>query len=221
MCHIPLKNRPIALQLLLNQYLKVMTTTLKTMTDEELVGCYAQGNNAAFDVLLNRHKDNVYSYIYFIVRNTELAEDIFQETFVKAIITIKQGRYTENGKFRAWISRIAHNLIIDNFRQEKNEQLISNDEFEIDLFNNQKFSDGTIEDELVRTQILADVKKLVEYLPDNQKEVLTLRYYQDLSFKEIADITGVSINTALGRMRYAILNMRRMAEEKNMILTMD
>ena len=196
-------------------------TTLRTMTDETLVKSYAQGNNAAFDVLLNRHKDNIYSYIYFIVRNTELAEDIFQETFVKAIITIKQGRYTENGKFRAWISRIAHNLIIDNFRQEKNEQMISNDEFEVDLFNNQKFSDGTIEDELVKDQILADVKKLIEYLPDNQKEVLILRYYQDLSFKEIADITGVSINTALGRMRYAILNMRRMAEEKNMILTMD
>ena len=195
--------------------------TLRTMTDEELVEHYAQGNNIAFDVLLNRHKDNVYSYIYFIVRNTELAEDIFQETFVKAIITIKQGRYTENGKFRAWISRIAHNLIIDNFRQEKNEQMVSNDEFEIDLFNNQKFSDGTIEDELVKAQILTDVKKLIEYLPDNQKEVLILRYYQDLSFKEIADITGVSINTALGRMRYAILNMRKMAEEKNMILTMD
>ena len=191
------------------------------MTDEELVSCYAQGNNTAFDVLLNRHKNNVFSYIYFIVRNTELAEDIFQETFVKAIMTIKQGRYTENGKFRAWISRIAHNLIIDNFRQEKNEQIISNDESEIDLFNNSKLSDGTIEDELVKSQILADVKKLIEYLPDNQKEVLILRYYQDLSFKEIADITGVSINTALGRMRYAILNMRRMAEEKNMILTMD
>ena len=191
------------------------------MTDEELVNCYAQGNNSAFDVLLNRHKDNIFSYIYFIVRSTELAEDIFQETFVKAITTIKQGRYTENGKFRAWISRIAHNLIIDNYRQEKNEQMISNDEFETDLFNNQKFSDGTIEDELVKSQILSDVKRLIEYLPDNQKEVLILRYYQDLSFKEIADITGVSINTALGRMRYAILNMRRMAEEKNMILTMD
>ena len=196
-------------------------TTLKAMTDEMLVESYAKGNNAAFDILLNRHKDNIYSYIYFIVRNTEQAEDIFQETFVKAITTIKQGRYTENGKFRAWISRIAHNLIIDNYRQEKNEQMISNDEFEVDLFNNQKFSDGTIEDELVKNQILADVKKLVGYLPDNQKEVLILRYYQDLSFKEIADITGVSINTALGRMRYAILNMRRMAEEKNMILTMD
>ena len=196
-------------------------TNLRTLTDEELVIAYAEGNNAAFDILLNRHKDTVYSYIYFIVKNREWAEDIFQETFVKAITTIKQGRYTENGKFRAWISRIAHNLIIDNYRQEKNEQTISNDDCEIDLFNNPKLSEGTVEDEMIKSQILLDVKKLVEYLPDNQKEVLILRYYRDLSFKEIADITGVSINTALGRMRYAILNMRRMAEEKNMILTAD
>jgi RNA polymerase sigma-70 factor (ECF subfamily) len=196
-------------------------TNLKALTDEELVVVYAQGNNAAFDILLNRHQSNVYSYIYFIVRNRELTEDIFQETFVKAIMTIKQGRYTENGKFRAWINRIAHNLIIDNYRQEKNEQTISNDECEVDLFNNYKLSEGTVEDEMIKDQILCDVKKLINYLPENQKEVLVLRYYQDLSFKEIANITGVSINTALGRMRYAILNMRRMAEEKNMILTMD
>ena len=196
-------------------------TNLKKMTDEMLVVAYAEGNDSAFDTLLNRHQSNVFSYIYFIVRNRELAEDIFQETFVKAIMTIKQGRYTENGKFRAWINRIAHNLIIDNYRQEKNEQTISNDECEVDLFNNSKLSDGTVEDEIIKTQILSDVKKLIEYLPDNQKEVLVLRYYQDLSFKEIADITGVSINTALGRMRYAILNMRRIAEEKNMILTTD
>jgi RNA polymerase sigma-70 factor (ECF subfamily) len=194
---------------------------LKQMTDEELVITYSQGNNMAFDILLNRHKSHIYSYIYFIVRNKETAEDIFQETFVKAIMTIKQGRYTENGKFRAWINRIAHNLIIDNYRQERNEQTISNDDCEVDLLNNSKLSDGTIEDQIVKNQILSDVKKLINYLPDNQKEVLNMRYYQDMSFKEIADITGVSINTALGRMRYAILNMRRLADENNVILTID
>jgi RNA polymerase sigma-70 factor (ECF subfamily) len=192
---------------------------LKTMTDEELVVAYAQGNNPAFDILLERHQSGVYSYIFFIVRNKELAEDIFQETFVKAIVTIKQGRYTENGKFRAWINRIAHNLIIDNYRQEKSEQTVSNDDCEVDLFNNARLSEGTVEDDMIKAQILSDVKRLIDFLPNNQREVLLLRYYRDLSFKEIADITGVSINTALGRMRYAILNMRRIAEEHNMILT--
>ena len=194
--------------------------TLRMMTDEELVVLYAEGNNAAFDILLNRYKSSIHSYIYFIVRNKELTEDIFQETFVKVIMTIKQGRYTENGKFKAWITRIAHNLIIDNFRQERCENTISNDEVEIDLFNNIKLCDGTIEDNIVRHQVLSDVKKLVKHLPDNQREVLEMRYYQDLSFKDIADITGVSINTALGRMRYAILNMRRMADENRIELSM-
>lgn len=189
------------------------------MTDEDLVVYYAEGDNSAFDVLLNRYKSSIFSYIYFIVRNKELAEDIFQETFVKVIMTIKQGRYTENGKFKAWITRIAHNLIIDNYRQERNENTISNDEVEVDLFNNIKLCDGTVEDEMVRRQVLSDVRKLVRYLPDNQREVLEMRYYQDLSFKEIADITGVSINTALGRMRYAIMNLRRMAEENHIELS--
>lgn len=194
--------------------------TLKKMTDEQLVVLYAEGNNTAFDVLLNRHKSNIHSYIYFIVRNKDLAEDIFQETFVKAIVTIKQGRYTENGKFKAWITRIAHNLIIDYFRQERSENTISNDDVEVDLFNNMKLCDGTVEDRLVNRQVLSDVKKLVQHLPDNQREVLEMRYYQDLSFKEIADLTGVSINTALGRMRYAILNMRRMASENKIELSL-
>lgn len=193
--------------------------TLKMMTDEELVVLYAKGNNAAFDVLLNRHKSSVYSYIYYVVRNKDVAEDIFQETFVKVIMTIKQGRYTDNGKFKAWINRIAHNLIIDSFRQERSENTVSNDEVEVDLFNNIKLCDGTIEDQLVKGQVLNDVKRLVDFLPDIQKEVLKMRYYQGLSFKEIADQTGVSINTALGRMRYAILNMRRMAKESHMELS--
>jgi RNA polymerase sigma-70 factor (ECF subfamily) len=194
---------------------------LKKMTDEELVVLYSIGENQAFDTLLNRYQNRLYSYIFFIVKSTELAEDIFQETFVKAIMTIKQGRYTENGKFPAWLTRIAHNLIIDNYRQERNENVISNDDSEIDLLNNMKLSEGTIEMEIINEQIHDDVRHLVKQLPDNQREVIYMRFYQDLSFKEIADITGVSINTALGRMRYAILNLRRMAEEKEIILTLD
>lgn len=192
---------------------------LELMTDEELVRSYSIGDNLAFDCLLSRHKRNVFNYILFIVKNKELTEDIFQETFIKAIITIKQGRYTENGKFRAWITRIAHNLIIDHFRQEKNENTISNDDTQIDLFNNISLCDETIENQLISNQITKDVQKLIQYLPENQREVLEMRYYQDMSFKEISEATGVSINTALGRMRYAILNMRKMAEENKMILT--
>ena len=139
---------------------------------------------------------------------------------MKVIVTIKQGGYTENGKFKAWIMRIAHNLVIDSFRQERSENTISNDEVEVDLFNNRDLCEETIEDSLVRRQVLSDVRKLVKHLPDNQREVLEMRYYQDLSFKDIADLTGVSINTALGRMRYAILNMRRMAEENHMELSL-
>lgn len=194
--------------------------TLKAKTDEELVVLYAHGNNIAFDVLLNRYTRNIHSYIFFIVKNKDLTEDIFQETFVKVIMTIRQGRYTENGKFKAWITRIAHNLIIDYFRQERSENVISNDEVEADLFNNMKLCENTIEDKLVRHQVLSDVKKLVQHLPDNQREVLEMRYYQDLSFKEIADLTGVSINTALGRMRYAILNMRKMAQDNRIELSL-
>ena len=190
---------------------------LRMMTDEELVVLYAKGNNNAFDILLSRYQSSIYSYINFIVHNKDLAEDIFQETFVTLIMTIKQNRYTESGKFKAWIMRIAHNLIIDNYRQERIENTISNDE--VDLFNNMKLCDDSIEDHMVRQQALKDVRKLVEFLPENQRGVLVMRYYQDLSFKEIADITGVSINTALGRMRYALLNMRRMAEENKIELS--
>lgn len=192
---------------------------MQKMTDDALVALYSKGNNQAFDILLERYKDKLYSYIHFSVRNDELAEDIFQETFVKAIVTIQQGRYTENGKFAAWLTRIAHNLVIDLFRQEKNENVVSNDETEVDLFNDVKLSDDNIETKLVNEQVLSDVRRLVDFLPDNQREVVFMRFYQDLSFKEISEITGVSINTALGRMRYALLNLRRMAEDKNIELT--
>ena len=189
------------------------------MTDEALVELYAHGNNSAFDVLLNRYKKSIHSYIFYLVRNQDLADDIFQDTFLKVIMTIKQGRYTDNGKFKAWITRIAHNLIIDNFRQERNENTISNDEVEVDLLNDMRLCDTNIEDEMVQEQVYNDIKKLVYHLPENQREVLEMRFYQDMSFKEIADITGVSINTALGRMRYAILNMRRMADDHHIQLS--
>lgn len=189
--------------------------------DETLVALYAQGNNEAFDILLNRYKDRLYSYIYYTIRNVELAEDIFQETFTKAIITIQQGRYNENGKFPAWLTRIAHNLIIDYFRQEKQENLVSCDEEERNLLNNIRLSEGTVEAELVNHQILSDVRLLTKHLPDEQREVVYMRFYQNLSFKEIAEVTGVSINTSLGRMRYAILNLRRMAEKHGIALTVD
>ena len=192
---------------------------LKQMTDDMLVTLYLEGNNSAFDILLNRHQDRLFNYIYFLVRSREVAEDIFQETFVKAITTLQQGRYQNDGKFAAWITRIAHNLVIDQFRIERNENAISNDETEFDLLNDAKFAEGTIENKMVNEQILKDVRALIDELPDCQREVVFMRYYQDLSFKEIADMTGVSINTALGRMRYALINIRKMIKESDMALS--
>lgn len=192
-----------------------------TMADETLVALYANGDNKAFDMLLNRCKDKLYNYIFYFVRNAEQAEDIFQETFMKAILTIRQGRYNENGKFSAWLHRIAHNLIIDSFRQDKSDNLISCDEPEANILNNISLAEGNIEGVLVNEQILSDVKRLMEHLPDEQREVVFMRYYQDLSFKEIAEHTGVSINTSLGRMRYAIMNMRRIAEKNGITLTVE
>ena len=191
---------------------------LVNQTDEMLVKLYAGGNNNAFDVLLERYEEKIFSYIFFIVHNQDVADDIFQETFMKAIVTIQQGRYTENGKFQAWITRIAHNLIIDFFFYLRNENCVSNDEVDYDLFNDVRLTEANVETKMVKEQVLDDVKLLVEHLPQNQKEVVYMRYYQELSFKEIAEITGVSINTALGRMRYALLNLRRMALKKELYL---
>lgn len=192
---------------------------LSKLADDQLVAAYANGNNEAFDALLNRHKDRVFSYILHIVKDREQAEDIFQETFVKAIMTIKQGRYTDSGKFSAWISRIAHNLIIDFYRQEKAENTVSTDSDVTDMLNRRDLAENNIEDRLVSEQIQEDVRRIIDALPESQREVLMMRYYRDMSFKEIAEATNVSINTALGRMRYAILNMRRIAQENNIVLT--
>lgn len=188
-------------------------------TDEELVALFVSGCNEAFDELLLRYKDRLYSYISYIVRNNDMADDLFQETFVKAIMTLRQGRYKENGRFYAWLTRIAHNLLIDQFRNERNEALVYDEEDSETVWQEvAMMADGYREYELINEQVLTDVRVLMDKLPDNQREVVYMRFYQDLSFKEIADITGVSINTALGRMRYGIINMRRMAEINHIAL---
>lgn len=190
------------------------------LADEQLVEMYAKGDNSAFDVLLSRYQQKLYSYILFLVHNEDTANDLFQETFVKTIVTIQQGRYVESGKFSAWLTRIAHNLIIDKYRQDKNANLISNDNDECDIFNNAALSDITVEMKIIKEQSLADVERLVKELPAVQQEVVYMRFYQNLSFKEIAEATGVSINTALGRMRYGLINLRRMVEERGIVLTL-
>jgi RNA polymerase sigma-70 factor (ECF subfamily) len=193
--------------------------TIEMLTDESLVASYANGNNEAFDTLLSRHQSRIHAYILQMVKDSDLTEDIFQETFVKAIMTIRQGRYTENGKFSAWLTCIARNLIIDHFRQDKAEAAISTDDENYDVLNRRELSEDTIEDAMIDRQICLDIRRLIKQLPDLQREVLVMRYYRNLSFKEIADLTGVSINTALGRMRYALMNLRRIAKECNIALT--
>ncbi|MCH5219936.1 MAG: sigma-70 family RNA polymerase sigma factor [Muribaculaceae bacterium] len=192
---------------------------LKELTDDRLVSEFANGNNQAFDIVLERHKDRVFNYIYNMVKDEDLANDIFQETFVKAIMTIKQGRYSADGKFASWISRIAHNAVIDHFRQEKSQGTVSTDDTEYDVLNRRDLSEDTIEDVIIDKSIRDDIRSLIRSLPAEQRQVLVMRYYNNLSFKEIAEKTGVSINTALGRMRYAILNLRRTAERNRIVLT--
>lgn len=188
------------------------------LSDEQLVKNYANGDSDAFDTLLARYQQKIYSYILFLVHDDEVADDLFQETFMKAIVTIRQGRYVESGRFSAWLTRIAHNLVIDKYRQDRNSNVISNDASDADLFNDASLSDITVEKKMITEQSLTDVGRLLKELPDNQKEVLYMRFYQDLSFKEIADATGVSINTALGRMRYGLINLRKMVSERGIVL---
>lgn len=191
----------------------------ETLNDNELVQHYINGDCNSIEILIYRHKNRVYSYILQIVKNQDLAQDIFQDTFIKVIRSLKHGKYIENGKFISWVLRIAHNLIIDQFRRDKQSNTISNDSFEKDLFNSYKFSDENIEDQMVMTQILMEVKELIRELPDDQQQVIHMRHYMGLSFKEIAEQTDVSINTALGRMRYALINLRKIIEKKKLTLT--
>lgn len=195
---------------------------IKELTDEELAMSYIGGNNRAFDELLSRNQSKLFSYILFVVRDEDRANDLFQETFVKVITRLHQGRYVDSGKFSAWVMRIAHNVIMDWYREQKARNVIEpTEENDLSNISGSSVLDSNIENRYVNDQIMADVKKMMNMLPPTQREVVFMRFYQNLSFKEIADMTGVSINTSLGRMRYAILNLRRMSKEHHVVLQLD
>jgi len=189
------------------------------ISDQELIGKYLSGNEQALEKLILRHKRKVYAYIMMVVKDDQLADDIFQDTFIKVINTIRSGSYKEEGKFIQWVMRIAHNLIIDHFRRNKRLPVINNSSDEYNIFDMVRITDPSIEEQIIMDQIYEDVRSLIELLPEEQKEVLIMRHYSDMSFKEIADATNVSINTALGRMRYALINLRKIVKEKNLILS--
>ncbi|WP_412467499.1 RNA polymerase sigma factor [Pedobacter sp. KLB.chiD] len=188
---------------------------LQSYNDQDLVKLYIAGNENGLQELLRRHKSKIYTSIYLLVKDQYLAEDIFQDAFIKVINTLRSGRYNEEGKFLPWVMRIAHNLVIDYFRREKRTPIITSADG-MDVFNMLHFYDESAEDKMLRDQTHKDLKALIHLLPDEQKEVLLMRHYADLSFKEIADLTDVSINTALGRMRYALSNLRKMLKTKEM-----
>jgi RNA polymerase sigma-70 factor (ECF subfamily) len=192
---------------------------LSKFSDQELVQAYLKGNELAIQQLIIRFKSQVYTYIICKVKNDALAEDIFQDTFIKVINTIRKGKYNDEGKFLPWVMRIAHNLIIDHYRKNTRMPFVKNSD-EFDIFDVIKNPDKNVQENLERDQVLSDVKSLIKFLPSDQKEVLMMRLYYDMSFKEISELTNVSINTALGRMRYALINLRKMAEEKNMSLSL-
>lgn len=189
-----------------------------SLGDQELVSLFVSGNQQALETLVKRHQTKVFTYILLTIKDRHLAEDVFQDTFIKVINTLKSGSYNEEGKFLSWVIRIAHNLIIDAFRRNKRMPYVENN-YEKDLFETLKVYDENVEDKMIINQIHKDVRSLIEVLPDEQKEVLKMRHYQNLSFKQIADQTEVSINTALGRMRYALINLRKIVKEKDILLT--
>ena len=192
------------------------------MTDEELALSYTNGSNRAFDILLERNQSRLFSYILFVVRDREQANDLFQETFVKIITKLQEGKYTTTGKFGAWIMRIAHNVIMDWYRSKRSDKTVEQgNDNDLSKFSPADLLDLNVENRYVNDQVMSDVKKIMNLLPATQREVVFMRFYQDLSFKEIAELTNVSINTALGRMRYAILNMRRIAKAHNVVLQLD
>lgn len=190
------------------------------ISDKELIGRYLKGDHIGLEKIISRHQNRIYAYILMITKNRELADDLFQDTFIKVINTIRSGSYNEEGKFLQWVMRIAHNLTIDHFRKSNRIPVIDNSKNEnYDIFENLDMMDKSIEDRIITDQIHKDVRKLIELLPDEQREVLYMRHYAEMSFKDIAEVTGVSINTALGRMRYALINLRKLISEKNIVLT--
>ncbi len=193
--------------------------SLTVVSESELIRNFLNGNHASLQTLIERHQSRLFSYIYLLVKDKQLADDIFQDTYVKVINTLKTGSYKDEGKFIQWVMRIAHNLVIDHFRKQKKANIMDNRNGDFDIFDSIRLTDPSIEEQLITSQIHEDVKKLLDYLPDEQREVLHMRCYAGMSFKDIADQTDVSINTALGRMRYALINLRKMINEKQIILT--
>lgn len=195
---------------------------LNELKDEELALAYVEGNNRAFDLLLQRNEAKLFSYIMFVVHDENMANDIFQETFVKAIVKLQKGQYATNGKFSAWLMRIAHNVIIDGYRERKLYRMVDQrDNNDLSNLKGDSVEVGNVEKDIVKGQVMNDVKRLVAFLPTSQREIVYMRFYQQMSFKEIAETTNVSINTSLGRMRYAIINLRRLAKEHNVYLELD
>ena len=191
----------------------------EVLSDKMLLNSYLSGNRSAISQLIERHSRRVLDYIKMMVKDSDVAKDIMQETFIKAVRVIDSGRYTDNGKFLSWILRIAHNQVIDRFRAQKQNRTLNESEAGYDVLGTIRIAENSIEDDMISAQIDSDVRRLVDQLPEEQREVVMMRYYSGLSFKEIAEQTDVSINTALGRMRYALINLRRMIKEKNMILS--
>lgn len=188
------------------------------MSDQQLLAGYLAGDQSAISQLIDRHSRRVRDYIRMMVKSSDVAEDISQETFIKVVKVIDEGRYTDSGKFLSWVLRIAHNQVIDYFRQQKQNRNITESDAGYDVLGTLRFAEPTAEDQLMSAQSAAAIRTLVELLPEEQREVVKLRYYGNLTFKEIAEQTDVSVNTALGRMRYALINLRRMIQEKKMVL---
>ena len=194
---------------------------LHDMTDEQLALSYIDGNNRAFDLLLSRNQSKLYSYILFVVHDRDKADDVFQETFVKVITRLQAGQYAASGKFSAWIMRIAHNIIMDDYREHRNERIVEpTEDNDLSNLSGGDLYESDIERQYVNQQVMADVRRIMDKLPAPQREVVYMRFYQQLSFKEIAELTGVSINTSLGRMRYALMNLRKMAKEHRIELAL-